>query len=226
MSIFEYIISALAPHLCLGCRKEGALLCNACCEILPLPVPTCVFCRRRVRGKRQPYSCLPCRAALPFNDLIIAAAYEGVAKELVHKLKFERARAAVNPIARVLAVRIESASFIRGGRIVVHVPTAAQRARQRGYDQSALIARQLAHDLNLSSSTLLRRQGNERQLGQGRRVRRQQLQEVFWTNKNLAGKHILLVDDVITTGSSVIAAASTLRDAGAASITVAAFARA
>jgi ComF family protein len=161
---------------------------------------------------------------LPFERLIIGTTYDGIAKELLHKLKFERARAASRPIAQVIAGRLAVPFPVTG--IVTHVPTAPTRVRQRGYDQSRLIAREIAQRCGLAYSALLRRRGSQRQLGQGRAVRKRQLTGVFWINRDISNKHVILVDDVITTGASVISAATTLRSAGAKSVTVVVFARA
>lgn len=223
MMIFEYIISTIAPHLCLSCRIEGTLLCKVCALTLPGPAGGCVFCHSRLQGKIHTYACRRCQSTLPFDHLIIAVSYEGVAKELVHKLKFERARAAANPIAQILASCVGVANRCS---VVAHVPTANKRVRQRGYDQSALLGRQLARHLGLPAASLLRRHGSKRQLGQGRRTRQEQLKDAFWTSADLTKQHVILVDDVITTGASIQHATAVLRAAGAASITVVVFARA
>ncbi len=191
---------------------------------LASPVPECIFCHRRKETKVHPHVCRSCRPTLPFDCLVIAADYEGIAKNLVHKLKFERARSAAYPMAEILAQYVSSVPVASG--IVTHLPTASRRIRQRGYDQSALVAKFLARNLGLPYAALLHRQGDKRQLGQGRRIRQVQLEGAFWTAAHLQNKHVILVDDVITTGASTVRAATVLREAGADSITVAIFARA
>ena len=148
--------------------------------------------------------------------------YDGLAKEVLHRLKFERARAAADDIAGILATRCTGAKQT----FVTHVPTADKRVRQRGYDQAALIAQALARRLDLPYSPLLARIGDERQLGQQRTVRTEQLQGAFRPlhTTSLPKAHILLVDDVLTTGATCEAAARTLRAAGASRVSAAVFA--
>ncbi|HEX8762704.1 MAG TPA: phosphoribosyltransferase family protein [Candidatus Saccharimonadales bacterium] len=147
-----------------------------------------------------------------------------MAKELVHVLKFGRARQAAECIGEAMLPMLGDLS---GASLVVsYIPTATNRVRQRGYDQSALIARHVARQLGLPFRPLLCRRGRQRQLGKNRSQRATQLASVFWTNKNLTNTEILLIDDVITTGSSMHAAGRILTQAGASRIITAAFAHA
>ncbi|HSX33041.1 MAG TPA: phosphoribosyltransferase family protein [Candidatus Saccharimonadales bacterium] len=112
--------------------------------------------------------------------------------------------------------------------IITHVPTAPSRVRQRGYDQAELIARALARRLDWPHRTLLARTNAARQLGQTRSVRLQQLHQAFrvLSPETVGRQPILLVDDVLTTGSTCEAAAAALRAAGAAHVSAAIFAAA
>lgn len=112
--------------------------------------------------------------------------------------------------------------------VVTHIPTAARRKRERGYDQAALLARTVAHELDLPHIPLLERIGNARQMGAASSARRTQLRGVFRPLKPyvIQNASILLVDDVLTTGSTLEAAARVLRTAGAASISAVVFAQA
>lgn len=135
--------------------------------------------------------------------------YEGTAKQLLQSLKFERAAAAAQPIALSMATQCPEG-------LITHVPTVARRIRQRGYDQASCIARYLAGFTGNTYQPLLLRSGSKRQLGQSRAVRQQQLQGAFRLAARLPSRDtpIILVDDVLTTGSSFEAAASVLKEAG------------
>jgi len=153
-----------------------------------------------------------------------ATIYKGAAKELVRALKFDRAAAAADAIAAALAVQVPA----RHDWVIAHVPTVYGRARQRGYDQAQLIARRLAKRLGCAYVPLLVRQGNQRQVGQSRVVRQQQMATAFRASLRTAAPQppVLLIDDVITTGATLAAAAHALRAAGVRTVHAAVFAAA
>lgn len=147
--------------------------------------------------------------------------YEGIAKELIWKIKFERLRGGAKPIAASLA-----AFDYDPGEIIVHVPTATTRVRQRGYDQAVLIAKELATRTGLAHASLLGRYGQQRQVGKSKDDRESQSKAMFGVVGNAANKRIVLADDVITTGSTLEACAAVLRAAGATQVRAVVFAAA
>ncbi|HKU19118.1 MAG TPA: phosphoribosyltransferase family protein [Candidatus Saccharimonadales bacterium] len=151
--------------------------------------------------------------------------YDGTAKTLLHKLKFERASAAAQDIAAAMAARMQ----LSGPAVVSYIPTAPSRVRMRGYDQAQRIARELARQLGLPYAPLLTRVTSARQVGQNREVRRKQMQQAFRPThaaRQFKDAHVLLVDDVITTGATCEAAAAALREAGISRVSVSVFAAA
>lgn len=219
MSIIEQFLRIIAPHHCLGCSREGYILCAACAKGLPRPAAICYRCSAPAEGG----ICQDCAPEAGVANVLAITPYEGLAKEVVHRLKFERAAAAANDIAAALAAQFTLSAY---GDAVTFVPTAPARIRTRGYDQAALIARATARCAGLPFFQLLGRSSNNRQVGQNRAARKQQMQQAFYTRKpyNVANRGVLLVDDVLTTGSTCEAAAAQLTKAGARRVTVVTFA--
>ncbi len=218
--MLELIISLFAPHHCIGCGDEGKLLCEPCQQSFTPVASRCYACKRLSRGGR---TCDACRRNSKVFAVYVVTRYEGVASTLIGALKFRGARSAVDIIASQMASFLPSEEYV-----VVHLPTASSRIRQRGFDQSRLIAERLAYRLSLPYCAVLGRSTQHRQVGAARTQRLEQLRQSFYVRdvRSIQGKRVLLVDDVLTTGASVEAAARQLRAAGARRVDVVVFARA
>jgi len=222
MRVLERIISIYAPHECVGCGEEGALLCIACRTALSSPVTRCYRCHQSNKDSK---TCTACRRHTALFRVRAVTRYEQISKDMIWKLKFGNGKAAAKELAITMSL---TASDFPKNALVVNVPTASGRVRLRGYDQAALIARALAHEHNLVYAPLLARIGQERQVGLKRHERFSQLEQAFRVRKSssLQGAHVVLVDDVITTGASLEAAAKVLKAAGAKRIVAIVFAQA
>lgn len=153
-------------------------------------------------------------------------AYDGVAKDVIWRLKFARVQAAAQPIAARMAVAY--GDLIAEDVLIVPVPTANTRVRGRGYDQAALLAQELARRTGRRYAPLLQRLGKQEQIGADKAQRQAQLADVFRLKRpgQAHGARILLIDDVLTTGATLESAAALLRHAGARSVGALVFARA
>jgi ComF family protein len=210
--MIEYIIDLLAPHCCVGCDSEGSLLCCDCGS----------------RLVAAPGLYLPCDGNCPHPAIVTqkvfcATLYTGDAKAVVRQLKFGRAKAAASDMARIMAERLPRLPV---ETVVTHIPTDPARVRQRGYDQAALLAAKLTSELRLTRTSLLHRNNSVRQTGKGRADRLQQARNLFSTRPGPMPKHILLVDDVLTTGATLRAAVHELHAAGTKHVAAAVFAAA
>ncbi|MDQ3123974.1 MAG: hypothetical protein M3Q14_04820 [bacterium] len=140
-------------------------------------------------------------------------------------MKFKYSGEAADIIAKQL---VNTLPALPPDTIIVHVPTATKHVRERGYDHAQRIARYLAAGLNLQHFALLARTSQARQVGASRQQCLSQMKSAFHPRhpKFINGAHVLMVDDVVTTGATIEAAAKTLRQAGARSIDAVIFAQA
>lgn len=222
MNLVERAISIVAPHYCLSCGEEGAIICGGCLyDAFPAVPERCYRCHAASPNARI---CPKCRSQSRLRHAWVATDYTGLAKQLLHQLKFERVSAAADIIATSLDARLP---YLSNDVIIGHIPAATSRLRARGYDQAKLMARALGHRRNLHHSSLLGRLGQARQVGASRSQRLRQMHEVFWVRKPyvVKNRHILLVDDVLTTGGTLEAAAAALRRAGAKHVDAVVFAQ-
>jgi predicted amidophosphoribosyltransferase len=177
---------------------------------------------------RGPVLCRTCRFALVARpapgtpgDVIVATAYSGRVRDILLGLKYHNRRRVAAHVAGVLAGRL-------GGRVadldvVTWAPTSGSRRRRRGFDQAELIARGVAAHLGLPCRRLLERDGTA--TPQTGRSRRQRLSGPrYRVHPRAAGRRVLVVDDVVTTGATLDAAERSLRLGGASEVVLAAVA--
>ncbi|MCA9327581.1 ComF family protein [Candidatus Saccharibacteria bacterium] len=161
--------------------------------------------------------CTRCKPHTPLRHVYVAQHHTGLAKQLLHQTKYERAQAGVHEMAAMMVSLLPTTAE---GIVLVPVPTATRRVRQRGYDQSVVLARELSRESGLPRAHFLRRVGQAHQVGSGRKARIAHLANAFRVVRQgqLQGAHIVLVDDVITTGATLETAAKLLKKAGAARV--------
>jgi predicted amidophosphoribosyltransferase len=135
-------------------------------------------------------------------------AYEGIGRELVSRLKYRNARAAIPRLGRAMAARVDPTRV----DVVTWAPTTPVRRRERGFDQAELLARAVARNLGRRCAPLLRRPKGLPQTGRSRADRRH---GPAFVAVGPVPEGVLLVDDVVTTGATLSAAAKALREAGA-----------
>jgi ComF family protein len=159
--------------------------------------------------------------------VFIVTDYDKTAGELIRLYKFGHQRAAAGSITKLMTDLLYGQADFLPDTLVVPVPTATSRVRERGFDHAGLLSKKVAARLRLEHDFALRRLGQDRQLGARREERLKQLDSSFAVKKphKIAGRHILLIDDVVTTGGTIIAAAKTLRAAGAKQVDALLFAK-
>lgn len=212
----ESLWAVLFPARCFGCRRRGAPVCSDCERVIAWLGPD--TCPRCARVSRQGRFCGRCRGEPgPLDGLRGACAFEGIVRQAVHGLKYRQGRF-VAPFAAELLVRSLAARPLQAD-VLVPVPLAAARRRERGYNQSELIAEQLGAAIGVPvvPSALERVRATPRQVGLTGAERRLNVQGAFACPDPsiVAGRRVVLIDDVATTGSTLEACAEPLKVAGA-----------
>jgi ComF family protein len=214
-------------------------LCQQCLDSLrPIAGRRCEICSAELPGAGAETVCPGCVAEPPeYRRAAVFGRFDGALRDCVHLLKYDRVRPVAKVLGRLLAGLVHDLIPQPWPErvLVTAVPLHRRKRRQRGFNQSELIARQMvrscgASALQLEPSLLERKRYTESQTGLSRDQRRANVRGAFRvpqrTKAKVAGSHILLVDDVLTTGTTVGECARVLRRAGAEAVYVAAVARA
>lgn len=197
----------LFPTRCVLCFEIGPAICDTCIdELQPAPVLD------------PPPGIETCRALVDYVD---------AGCELVHAVKYRNNRTVVDPVGAAVAKLIESpdGEHSAGGVAVAWIPTARRRRTRRGYDHAEVLARAVARHRGLPVVPLLRRVDDGRQTGRSRSDRLASPPEFAMRSFGTHPASVVLVDDVITTGSTLASAAATLRTAGVVSVSAVVVAR-
>jgi len=210
------VLDAAFPAICPGCGREGPPICSRCLPGLDA---------RLGQPAGVPLG-LPADIPEPLLQLEWCAPFTGVVRTALHAIKYKGERRVAEPLGAAVARRWAAAGA--GGDVIVHVPVHASRARQRGYDQARLIAEVAARDLHLPHAPILERsRATIAQFDLDRRERATNVRGAFSVAEPAhdpgrasaamrpAGRWIVLVDDVMTTGATLSACAEVLMDAGA-----------
>jgi predicted amidophosphoribosyltransferase len=216
------LLDLVVPERCAACRRGESLLCPVCREALArLRPPLCGRCGAPTAWPVE--RCAECAGRrLSFRTARAAVAYEGPARELVRLWKEKGLRR----LGREAALLVDEVVPRPRGAALAYVPGDGDRTAWRGVNTAEALAGELAALWELPVVHPLRRAGaSHRQRGLPRGARRANVRGAF-AAVGPSPRHVVLVDDVYTTGATVAAAATELRRAGARSVDVVTFARA
>jgi len=245
--IAEGLFTVLFPSDCRICGTplvniSRLPLCRECLDAMrPISGGVCAICGERLfsayafAGGEGELRCGLCRRIEPpFARAAANGSYESGLRELIHLLKYGGVRPAANVLGRMLAEAIVAIEpgFPAESVAMIPVPLHSSKRRQRGFNQAELIARAAIKvidpgRLHLCAEVLERKRETASQIGLTSHQRRENLRGAFRVvqPQALAGREVLVVDDVYTTGATVSECARVLRRAGATKVWVATVAR-
>src|SRR5437879_8421273 len=235
-SVLHLLVSLLSPPVCTGCATvigPGEYLCRGCEEKAARIVPPfCARCSEPFEGAIiGQFTCANCaHRTIYFDAAVSAYRGRGIVREIIHEFKYGRQIYLRHLVARWLHAALDD-ERLRGSQfdIIVPVPLHATRLRERGFNQAALLAALLSAQTSISFKPLLQRvRYTTTQTALDRSERIENLHNAFRLRKNadVRGFRVLLIDDVLTTGSTLSECARVLKRAGALSVHAATAARA
>jgi ComF family protein len=205
----------LFPQRCLGCGKEGNLVCHACQHHLtPITNPICPRCGRPQASSIYCPSCVVWESSI--DCIRSPLRFEGLTRQIIHQFKYKNLRSLAKPLAILLKDYLLKAPL--PVEVVVPVPLHPRRLKERGYNQSELLAKEVARLMNLPHiNDELRRtkyilpQVRTRSAAE----RHTNVKDAFsCPTFSKPGKAVLLVDDVATSGATLNSCANALKLAG------------
>jgi competence protein ComFC len=212
-------VDSFFPRRCVGCGKVGGFLCSDCLGRLPrLLAPLCPNCGRpQVSG----IICPDCRRRQTNIDGIRSPfRFEEVIRKAIHELKYRNLKTISPRLSELLADYLKSNPL--PGDALVCVPLHPRRLRERGYNQSDLLARDLGKciDLPVIEDCLIRVKQAQPQVRVGSvEERRRNVADAFnCRDEKVSGKQIILIDDVCTSGATLESCAAALKRKGAVSV--------
>lgn len=224
-ALIDPILAVVFPSACPWCTAAlvhpiSGPLCEACWAGLARgsAVLRC-RCGQPLRSEGA-LACARCRRGLsPLGASLSLGPHEGPLRAAIHEFKYHGRRGVAARLAERLATEPLAGTLFSEGAVLVPVPLHPRRRRERGFNQSELLASALGRRLALPvvAGALVRRLDTPSQTGLKAAARRANVKDAFAVRKRaqVAGRVVILVDDVVTTGATVRACAWALREAGA-----------
>jgi len=240
MNLSSWIQTALDflfPAECAYCHHFAGddrilIFCKSCWESIPRIGPSvCPRCGKPYRStsvlRHTPdFLCGDCRVSPPFFDRVFSASpYDSVVKEAIHQFKFHQKPGMGKPLAQLLMARLPDNIDWTRGYIILPVPLHKTRQRQRGYNQSTILATHLARRYHLKPmyNNLIRIRATKAQWPIKKyHQRKQNVKNAFRLRfpERITGQHLIVIDDIFTTGATVNECSRILKEAGARSVLV------
>jgi competence protein ComFC len=215
----ERVIDFFFPRRCVGCGKMGDFLCARCRKKLPWLLPP--FCQKCGKPESSGPLCATCWGwHSQITGIRSPFRFEGIIRQAIHELKYNSLKAISSCLAILMADYLRDKPI--HGEVLVPVPLHPRRLRQRGYNQSGLLARELGRLISLpvAEGNLYRLKNSSPQArAETVEDRRENVKGAFaCRDKKLRKRHVILIDDVCTSGATLEACATAVKAAGALSV--------
>ena len=212
-------LDLLFPRYCISCGREGDFVCEKCRASLPfITHPVCDKCGRTLSWKQECSRCIEGQNEI--DGIRAPFAFEGLVRRSVHMLKYQNIKALAETFAVFLYDCLKANAL--SVDVLVPVPLHSKRLRERGYNQSGLLARELSRlsGLPFTEDHLIRCLHTPPQAqSSGVDERRNNIMNAFKCPDNkLQGKRVLLIDDVATSGSTLNTCAREMKSTGTKSV--------
>lgn len=219
------LLDLLYPPRCVACGQMGVLYCDVCREsVTRVTAPVCSLCGKSIPA---PGLCSHCvNHPLDIDGIRSVAVFGGSLRKAIHHFKYRHSRHMAEPLGEMLVRFWQQTPLV--AEAIVPVPLHSRRLRERGYNQSMLLAQQLeqAAGLPILSGVLHRTKYTVSQTHLDGDQRRQNVAGAFVCREGVKDKSVLLVDDVCTTGATLEASSMALKAGGAKSVWALTLARA
>ena len=216
--IKNFLLDIIFPIECLGCRKEGAWLCQKCLDKFDLLDSfSCPFCGLKVKNGEI---CKSCRDKFVLDGMIIATSYNNeILKKAIHTLKYKFVPDIAEILGKFLTQAITKTNRFEPSEYkLIPIPLHKKRLLKRGFNQAEFLCQDLTKSfgLELLSGALKRKRQTDSQASLLKEQRIKNIQGAFVCiqPEKVKDKKIILIDDVFTTGSTIQEAAKVLKEAG------------
>lgn len=213
MNVFESILDLLYPPCCGLCGEllpDKTSLCRKCQSSIPqIEEPSCIYCGKSIIGTIEGQNiCIECsKDTKYYTKLICCYEYDGIIREKLIKYKFNDDCYLYKTFAEILYNRLKHFEQLNSIDYIITVPMHKIRKRERGYDQLELIAKEISKKAKIPyiKDVLYKNTNTLHQSQLDKAKRKNNLKDAFKiTNKNkIYAKNLLLIDDIITTGSTI-----------------------
>lgn len=217
-TIFGTLGEILCPYSCISCGKVGGLVCERCKKyIISGNNWTCLCCSNELDGRICKY------CSLPFRKQYYIGERSGLLKELVNLFKYNSIKNCATVFGDLF---FELFGDFLVDDVLVPLPTITKHVRARGFDHTKLLAKRVAWRCGGKCEPVLKRLNSTVQVGADANTRKKQAENAYLVKNTIdPSLHYVMVDDIWTTGSSMLAACREMQKAGVKDISVILIAR-
>ena len=207
--MFDSLLAPFAPHCCCVCGELGSVLCEDCkYNIISEPWTRCVFC---CTYNTKTGICNKCARTELYKQVWCVGERSGALKQLGDRYKFESERAGADVLASLLDATLP---ILPHETVVVGIPSSGMSVRRRGFDHVGLVVAKLARQRSLKHTPLLRREVAVTLHMLNKHQREAFADTLFSLRTPVVPDSVLLIDDIVTTGTTLRSAARLLKSAG------------